>query len=40
MSQDQTVGWSHNIKTDDTSFERVEEFKYFGTTKTNNLQQI
>jgi hypothetical protein len=34
-SRDQKAGQSHNIKTDNCSFERVEEFKYFGTTLTN-----
>jgi hypothetical protein len=36
MSQDENAGWSHNIKTDDSSFESVEEFKYLGITITNN----
>jgi len=35
MSQDQNAGQSHNIKTDNSVFERVEEFKYLGTTLTN-----
>jgi hypothetical protein len=35
MSQDQNAGQSHNLKTDSSSFERVEEFKYLGTTITN-----
>ena len=35
MSQDQNAGQSHNIKTDNSSFEKVEEFKYLGTTLTN-----
>jgi len=35
MSRDQNAGRSHNIKTDDSSFERVEQFKYLGTTLTN-----
>ena len=35
MSQDQTAGWSHNIKINNSSFERVEQFKYLGTTITN-----
>jgi len=35
MSRDQNAGRSHNIKTDNSSFERVEEFKYLGTTLTN-----
>ena len=34
-SQDQNAGQSHNIKTDHSSFERVEGFKYLGTTLTN-----
>ena len=32
MSRDQNAGRSHNIKTDDISFERIEQFKYLGTT--------
>jgi hypothetical protein len=28
MSRDQYAGRSHSIKTDNSSFERVEEFKY------------
>ena len=35
MSGDQSVGRSHNIKSDNISFERVEEFKYSGTTLMN-----
>ena len=35
MSHDQNAGQSHIIKTDTTLFERVEEFKYLGTTLTN-----
>jgi len=34
-SRDQNAGRSHSIKTDNSSFERVEEFKYFETTLTN-----
>jgi hypothetical protein len=34
MSRDQTARRSHNMKTDNSSIERVEEFKYFGTTLT------
>jgi len=30
MSRDQNEGRSHNIKIDNCSFERVEEFKYLG----------
>ena len=32
MSRDQNAGQSQSIKTDNSSFERVEEFKYLGTT--------
>jgi len=35
MSRDQNAGQSHSIKIDNSSFERVEEFKYLGTTLTN-----
>jgi len=35
MSRDQNTGQSHSMKTDYSSFERVEEFKYLGTTLTN-----
>jgi UDP-galactopyranose mutase len=31
----QNAGRSHNMKTDNSSIERVEEFKYLGTTLTN-----
>ena len=34
-SRDQDTGQSHNIKNDNGSFERVEQFKYLGTTLTN-----
>ena len=36
MSRDQNAGRSDKIKTDDSSFERVEQLKYLGTTITNN----
>jgi len=41
MSQDQIAGQSHNLKIDNSSFERVEEFKYLGTTLThqNSIQE-
>ena len=29
MSQYQNAGWSHNIKTDNSSFEKVEELKFW-----------
>ena len=35
MSGDQNAGRSHSINTDNRSFERVEGFKYLGTTLTN-----
>jgi hypothetical protein len=35
MFQDQNAKGSHNKKIDKTSFERVEEFKYLGTTLKN-----
>jgi hypothetical protein len=35
MSRDQNAGRSHSIKTDNSPFERVEEFKYLGTNLTN-----
>jgi hypothetical protein len=35
MSRDQNAGRSHSMKTNNSSFERVEEFKYFETTVTN-----
>ena len=40
MSRDQNAGWSHNIKIDNNSFERVKQFIYLGTILTNqNLIQ-
>jgi hypothetical protein len=35
ISLDKNAGRSHNVKTDNSSIERVEEFKYLGTTLTN-----
>jgi len=35
MSLDQNAGQSHSTKTDNKSFERVEQFKYLGTTLTD-----
>jgi len=35
MSRDQNAGRSHNIKTNNNPFESVEQFKYLGTTLTN-----
>jgi len=41
MSRDQDAGRSHSIKTESSSFESVEEFKYFGKTLTadNYIQE-
>ena len=35
MSRDQNAGRSHSIKTDNSSFERVEQFRCLGTNITN-----
>jgi len=35
VSRDQNAGRIHSMKTDNRSFERVEEFKYLGTKLTN-----
>ena len=35
MSRDQNAGRSYSMKIDNSSIERVEEFKYLGTTLTN-----
>jgi hypothetical protein len=35
MSRDQNAVRSHNIKTADSSFEKVEDFIYLGTILTN-----
>jgi UDP-galactopyranose mutase len=34
-SRDQNAGRTHNMKTDNSSFERIDEFKCLGTTLTN-----
>ena len=35
MSRDQNAGRNHSMKIGNSSFERVEEFKYLGTSSTN-----
>jgi len=35
MSRDQNAGRIHSVRIDNSTFERVEEFKYSGTTLTN-----
>jgi len=41
MSRDQNAGrTTHSIKTDNSSFERVEKLKYLGTTLTNQHVDI
>ena len=32
MSRDRNAGRTHSMKTNNSSFERVDEFKYLGTT--------
>jgi hypothetical protein len=34
MSRDQNAGRIHSLRSDNSTFERVEEFKYLGTTLT------
>ena len=35
MSREQHAGQNNNIKTDNSSFEKVEQFEYSGKTLTN-----
>ena len=35
MSRDQNAGRIHSVRINNSSFEKVEEFKYLGTTLTN-----
>jgi len=35
MSRDQNVGRIHSVRTENSTFDRVEDFKYLGTTLTN-----
>jgi len=34
MSRDQNAGQNHSVRIDNSTFERVQEFKYLGTTLT------
>jgi hypothetical protein len=42
MSRDQNAEQSQNVKINNSSFERVEQFKYLGTTLTNqnSIQEV
>ena len=33
MSRDQNTGQNHSVRIDNSTFERVEEFKYLGTPR-------
>ena len=35
INKDRNAGRGHSVKTDNSSIERVEEFKYLGTTLTD-----
>ena len=35
MSEDQNAGRNHSVRINNSTFERVEEFKYLGTTLTH-----
>ena len=35
MSRDQNVGRIHSVRIDNSTFDRVEDFKYLGTTLTH-----
>jgi len=37
MSRDQNAGRIQSVRMDNSTFERVEEFKYLGTTLTNQI---
>jgi hypothetical protein len=41
VSQDRNAGWGHSVKIDNSSIERVEEFKYLVVTLTdqNSIQE-
>ena len=37
MSRDRHAGWGHSVNIDNSSIEKVEEFKYLGTTLTDKI---
>ena len=37
MSREQNAGQIHSVRIDNSTFERVEEFKYLGTTLTYQI---
>ena len=39
MSRDRNAGRGHSVKIDNSSIERVEEFKYLGTTTSRLLSK-
>jgi len=40
MSRDQNAGQNHSVRTDKSTFERVEEFKYLGTNQNSIAEEI
>jgi len=40
MSRDQNAGRIHSVRIDSSTFKRVEEFKYLGTTLTNQNSSV
>jgi len=40
VSQDQNTGQIHSVRIDNSTFERVEEFKYLGTTQNSIAEEI
>ena len=40
MSRDQNAGQNHSVGIDNSTFEKVEEFKYLGTNSTNQNSTV
>ena len=40
MSRDQSAGRNHSVRIDNSTFERVEEFKYLGTNQNSIPEEI